>query len=621
MKSSFGKLKKLAVLHKSDHKEKIEYQHLAQLDELANASKDMQDMRNCYDSLLSAAAATANSAYESLREMGMCILEKTSLYGDEETGRALSMLGNVQFELQRLIDTYRSHLFMTVTHPSESLLHELRTVEEMKRQCDDKRDVYEYMITQQKEKGKSKGGKIENVTFQKLQSAHDEYAEEARLCAFRLKSLKQEQSRSFITQAARHHAAQLNFFRRGLKCLEAVEPRIRMITEQHHIDYHLVELEDEADNGEDDKEDAYGGTEDGELSFDYRQDVRGQNVFSTAKNEMEVDDRTLSFSRTGNAETAELDSDRGQGDVQMPTRARRDSSHSAPIFTEKKSETSEKVRYTQKLSGQKTNSYVLPTPDGVKGTPSNANSSVLRSRPASVSRHNPSLWHSSPLEQTKHEMKSSREVRESGNTNQVPPPLSEGLVSYSDTPKRQAFSGPLTSKPMSKKPVLHASGPMSSSDIPHLVPGMLPRVVQCSSSPGVSPTASPPLVSSPRVSELHELPRPPGNLAMRPSKSMVLAGHSAPLVSRNLDGSVSSKIPATASPLPPPPLLVPRSFSIPPSSQRATAFHAGKPVESPRASGDSEEISSPPLTPIALMDIKPVPAVAVYHSGPMRGGS
>lgn len=65
------------------------------------------------------------------------------------------------------------------------------------------------MIAQQKEKGKSKSGKGESITLQQLQTAHDEYEEEATLCAFRLKSLKQGQSRSLLTQAARHHAAQV----------------------------------------------------------------------------------------------------------------------------------------------------------------------------------------------------------------------------------------------------------------------------------------------------------------------------------------------------------------------------------------------------------------------------
>jgi len=65
------------------------------------------------------------------------------------------------------------------------------------------------MIAQQKEKGKSKSGKGESITLQQLQAAHDDYEEEATLCAFRLKSLKQGQSRSLLTQAARHHAAQV----------------------------------------------------------------------------------------------------------------------------------------------------------------------------------------------------------------------------------------------------------------------------------------------------------------------------------------------------------------------------------------------------------------------------
>lgn len=67
------------------------------------------------------------------------------------------------------------------------------------------------MITLQKEKGKSKSGKGESISLQQLQAAHDEYEDEATLCAFRLKSLKQGQSRSLLTQAARHYAAQVFF--------------------------------------------------------------------------------------------------------------------------------------------------------------------------------------------------------------------------------------------------------------------------------------------------------------------------------------------------------------------------------------------------------------------------
>ena len=71
------------------------------------------------------------------------------------------------------------------------------------------RNVYEYIAAQQKDKGRSKSSKGDCFTPEQLRTAHDEYNEEATLCIFRLKSLKQGQSRSLLTQAARHHAAQV----------------------------------------------------------------------------------------------------------------------------------------------------------------------------------------------------------------------------------------------------------------------------------------------------------------------------------------------------------------------------------------------------------------------------
>ena len=67
------------------------------------------------------------------------------------------------------------------------------------------------MVAQHKEKGRSKRGKGESFTLQQLQVARDQYDEDATLCVFRLKSLKQGQARSLLTQAARHHAAQVFF--------------------------------------------------------------------------------------------------------------------------------------------------------------------------------------------------------------------------------------------------------------------------------------------------------------------------------------------------------------------------------------------------------------------------
>lgn len=183
------------------------------------------------------------------------------------------------------------------------------------------RDVYEYMATRFRERGRSKGGKTETFSLQQLQTARDEYDEEATLFVFRLKSLKQGQSRSLLTQAARHHAAQvllffyfflrygcfyilvfmltpilsvtpkqLCFFKKAVKSLETVEPHVKSVTEQQHIDYHFNGLEeedgDEGDEGDED-DDGYDENDDGELSFDYGQIEQEQDV-STSRNSMEV---------------------------------------------------------------------------------------------------------------------------------------------------------------------------------------------------------------------------------------------------------------------------------------------------------------------------------------------
>ncbi|XVF16140.1 hypothetical protein REPUB_Repub10bG0005800 [Reevesia pubescens] len=620
MKSSFGKLRRFA-LHKNDGKDKLDFLFSAHLDELDQAAQDMQDMRDCYDSLLSAAAAAANSAY----------------------GRILLMLGNLQFELQKLVDNYRSHIMLTITNPSESLLNELRTVEDMKRQCDEKRNVYEYMVTQQKEKGRSKGGKGETFTLQQLQTARDEYDEVATLCVFRLKSLKQGQSRSLLTQVAHHHAAQLNFFRKGLKSLEAIDPHVRQVTEHQHIDYQFSGLED--DDGED-GEIAYDPIEDGELSFDYRTNEKGVDVTSASRNSMEVDEGSLSFPQTLKMENAEVNPEKSHGDIQVSSREHRVGSHSAPIFPERKLDPAERVKQMLQSSTRKYNTYVLPTPNDSKF----AVSSRTHTGPTNVAGRPHNLWHSSPLDQKKQEkdsgdgqlseftiLKSESVVKEGTSSNtstQLPPPLSEipiptqlDISSEAKKIKRKAVSGPLTSKHSSTKPILSATGTIPSVELPHLASAVFSHlpIPQPLSPPKVSPSASPPLVS-PRINELHELPRPPVSSAAKPAKSPGLVGHSAPLVSRNQELSASN-IPSVASsgasPLPAPPLIVPRSFSIPSSNQRAMAINVSRLLEAPQVPDKDGEVASPPLTPISLENIKPIPGVSevASHSGQIRGGS
>lgn len=69
--------------------------------------------------------------------------------------------------------------------------------------------MLEHMVTQYRERGRSRLGKGENFTSEKLQAVREEYDEATRLCVFRVESLKQGQCRSLLTQAARHHTAQV----------------------------------------------------------------------------------------------------------------------------------------------------------------------------------------------------------------------------------------------------------------------------------------------------------------------------------------------------------------------------------------------------------------------------
>ncbi|KAI4373757.1 hypothetical protein MLD38_011841 [Melastoma candidum] len=614
-----------------------------QFDELDHACQDLEDMKDCYDNLLSAAAATTNSAYEfseSLRELGACLLEKTALSDDEDSGKVLLMLGKVQYELQRLLDIYRSHITRTITVPSQSLLNELRTVEEMKYQCDEKRTTYEYMICKQKEKNRSKSGKGENFSMQQLQDAHEQFDEEVTLFMFRLKSLKQGQSRSLLTQAARHHAAQLRFFKKALKSLEGVEPHVEYVTEQQHIDYPFDGLDDEDDDDMDD--DSYDTNDDGELSFDYAQS-HTEGAASPIQQSMELDQADLTFPATSMAESPKVVLERNTGEKNLFLGG---GTQSAPLLADRKSEPIEKPIPVRQFSTRKLQTYVLPTPVG-NSKNSSSSTSINRSptlRQSSLNWQNQKLWHSTPLE-PKRQGKSPADVKHSRNpglgssiifkeTNQpvsspLPPPLKEefpfskhdpfGGSSYKKM-RRQSLSGPLSNKKQpfhqvqEKSPILY-----SGSTFRNLISMSQPF----SSPPKVSPASSPPL-TSPKISELHELPRPPANSGYASSRTAGLVGYSAPLVSRAMDRDISGKhegdLPTIASPLPIPPLGVSRSLSIPASASRGMELLVPKLLDMPQNSETSGEVFSPPLTPITLPRIRlPINPGVTQPVSPLAG--
>ncbi|KAI3670134.1 hypothetical protein L6452_41785 [Arctium lappa] len=532
MKSSLGKLgRKLSINNRSDGKDnkRDQLQPSPHIEDLAQASKDMQDMRNCYDTLLSAAAATANSIYEfseSLHEMGTCLLDKTAVDADDESGRVLSALGNMQSELQKIADTYRSYVILTVTNPTESLLSELRKVEEMKLQCDEKREAYEYMMAQHREKGRLRSGKVETSVAQKLQEAQDEYDVVARLCAFRVKSLKEGQCRSLLAQAARHHAAQLNFFRKGLKALEAVDPYIRFVAEKHRIDYQLSGLNNES-TADGEGISSYESTDDGELSFDNRQKKHGLDNVATSSNLMELDRVDNLHPQVSNLADSEISVNKYKVE-QVFGRQARVSSYSAPIYPDQSGKPKEMKFY----------SYVLPPPVVDTKSPSsrtphtNPFENLHQPLAVDLKKHERDIGDDSSSISTSAKARSMEKQRFS-------------FPQQRDThtgkaAKRQAYSGPLPPGKMASATTISTSNSRP--------------IITCSSSQAASRSVSPPPLSSPKISELHELPRPPPTRPLAASASFS-SGHSAPLFFKNQE--TPNKM--LTSPLPPPPLVVPRN--------------------------------------------------------------
>lgn len=291
----------------------------------------------------------------------------------------------------------------------------------------------------------------------------------------------------------------------------------------------------------------------------------------------------------------------------------RTGSQSAPLFAESKVDAAEKLRQLRPSLSRKFHSYVLPTPIDTKGSVSTGSGNHVNNMVhTSLSKRTQNLWHSTPLEPKKYEkimadakgppptVVEVQSVLEESNNNiastLLPPPLFNGsifsqhdqlVVSHSKKIKRQAFSGPLTSKPRPTKP--------GALKHPHLFSGPLLRnpVPQPSSSPPkASPGTSPPFMSSPKISELHELPRPPAG-SVQSSRSSVLVGYSGPLLSR---AQVSSTKTGRKAPLPIPPQSIPRSFSVP----RIVDLHVPKPMEVSPNSQIAEDLVSPPLSPIIL---------------------
>nr|CAN61409.1 hypothetical protein VITISV_035127 [Vitis vinifera] len=362
-----------------------------------------------------------------------------------------------------------------------------------------------------------------------------------------------------------------------------------------------------------------------------------------------LDQEDLTFPQVATMDSVKENLDKSYVDSFAINSESRKISQSAPLFAEKKFD-SARMREMRPLSTRKLRTYVLPTPDDTKSSaPTRSDSPDSRPIPTSLSGRPHNLWHSSPLEPKYEKILGDDKVFEStamnaqsvlkeSNTNHVssglPPPLVDGLpfrminssvVSDTKKVKRYAFSGPLTRNPWSTKPGLSASDPLVSVTQPQLFSGPLlrsqmPHLSSSSSPPRVSPIASP-FLSSPKINELHELPRPPSSLTLKPSRPSSLIGHSAPLVASGPNLSATNKlvVSSTASRLPLPLQAVPRSFSTPSSGQKLKIPRVSGPSEAPQNSEMAENVTSPPLTPISLSNIQPASTSSVNDTSQLGG--
>lgn len=289
-------------------------------------------------------------------------------------------------------------------------------------------------------------------------------------------------------------------------------------------------------------------------------------------------------------------------------------SRSGPLLPNKKFDPAERLVQMRSPS-QKFSSYVLPTPKDTKASASaNADDAVPRNNRLS-SLNTPNMWHSSPLQRNKYEkivgnfsgpitVKTQSVLKESNDnrkSSRLSNPVTEGLSPPRQDPrgssdykkiKRQAFSGPLTGEPWPYKPNLSASGPITSGGYPHQFSGPLLHnpMPRPASAPKLSSRFSSSFVSSPKISELHELPRPPSHLAVPPHRVV----HSGPLVSASsLSGTNKTVKPTALSALPVPSKIISRSYSIPARSQMEATSHAPTPLETPDSMKMAEEISTP----------------------------
>lgn len=584
MKSPFKKLRDFAVNKHSKPNDSSSLTLEEEFEDVTQGMQDVEEMRLQYEGLLTNAHMISGAAYDfsrSVQDMASYMMETFGQFVDGEIGNVFSMLAKVQFEISKFLDLFAAHVSKTIITPTEMMMGELQQVQAMKVLYDEKRGVLNFtqkdMLRQ-----KAKSGKMEDTS--QFELAKEEIKEDAQILNFRLQSLRQGQSRSLVTQAARYHSAQTHLFSNGLASVNAMEPVMRQLALEKNMDRSLSE--GDVDNSVY----LHDGNEEGEA---LKHGVESESLTSSPT--------TLLEPQTDATEGLEVD---------MFSRKVDPSSKSAPIsasnyYKRQVSSRTQELAF-ESVGQKKLSMYALPAPSNVRGgatqltghevdsssKPSSGDSNPVhvRKRLAFLGRPIGDSKNLSSQETAGHIVayEQNAKQRKSERTNEVD---SKTMPSFS---RSYSHSGPITSN---RSPIrsnrqninnssstsnhserinsLYKSGPISRSPMPTLH--------------GSKNVLLPPPVSPPQISELHKLPLPPSSPV-----SASFVAFSAPL------GKNTPELPppksGSTSPLPPKPPsgLGARSLSIPGSSSRL-------PKSEQESTDDAHRgFSSPPLKPLVL---------------------
>ncbi|KAH7286638.1 hypothetical protein KP509_32G015900 [Ceratopteris richardii] len=170
--------------------------------------------------------------------MASHMMETFGQYVDGEIGNVFSMLARVQFEISKILDAHAAHVSEMLVDPTELMMSEIRQVQVMKMLYDEKRKKVNYLL-QSMQKVNSISDKESSMN--QLIIAEEDFNEQAQALGLKLKSIRHEQARGLIIQAAKYHSAQMHLFTKSLASITAIEPVMMQLSLEKNIDRSMSE--------------------------------------------------------------------------------------------------------------------------------------------------------------------------------------------------------------------------------------------------------------------------------------------------------------------------------------------------------------------------------------------